>query len=598
MTSTPERRGLRAALAVVALAALALPVAAAQAPDPLKAAREALSHGDGIAAEVDLNRALEGGASKPAVAAMMGEAKTLQGDFDAADQWLEPGEFAPGEQQYGFHMLGRLKMAEGDLDAADKAYAQALQTGAGDAELWVDIGRLRYRTGAQDQAIQASLTALQRDPKNPRALEFRGQLVRDSRGCAAALPWFARGLQNAPNDLALLGEYAATLGELGRAQDMLAVTRKMIALDGHNARAFYLQAALAARAGDDDLARRLMWRVGDQFKNVPAAMLLTGILDLRGGNSALAVEDLDQLVRLQPDNFRARELFARALLENEDASEVVARFAALARKPAASPYLLTVVGRAYEMLGDRAAAAPYLDRASTVAAGGIAPLPNNDASELTLFRYGSDPFRLDAAVARVRDQLAAGDLAGARKVTATLGQRYAGSADYRTLAGDVALAGHDPAAALAYYRGAADIRCSLALVERMAAALQQLGQADQADRLARKFLAEHPADRDAAELVGALAVGRGDWPRARTLYGWLLASGPAADDPQAHLMLAMAQARSGDPNGPLANATAAYRTQRMNGRAALVLGRLLEQAGGHDADARALLAKARTMGLN
>ncbi|HEX7656087.1 MAG TPA: hypothetical protein VF404_03740, partial [Sphingomonas sp.] len=60
----------------------------------------------------------------------------------------------------------------------------------------------------------------------------------------------------------------------------------------------------------------------------------------------------------------------------------------------------------------------------------------------------------------------------------------------------------------------------------------------------------------------------------------------------------MAQARSGDPNGALANATAAYRTQRMNGRAALVLGRLLEQAGGHDADARALLAKARTMGLN
>lgn len=596
MTSTPERRHTRAALAALVLAALALPVTAAQGPDPLKAAREALSQGDGIAAEVDLNRALQAGATKPAVAAMMGEAKTLQGDLDAADEWLEPGEFAPGDREYGFHMLGRLKLAEGDLDAADKAYAHALQAGPGDAGLWVDIGRLRYRTGAQDQAVQASLTALQRDPKNPRALEFHGQLVRDSQGFAAALPWFARGLQSAPEDLSLLGEYAATLGELGRAKDMLAVTRKMIALDGHNARAFYLQAVLAARVGDDQLARRLMWHVGDEFKNVPAAMLLTGILDLRGGNNALAVEDFDQLVRLQPDNPRARELFARALLANGDASEVVARFAAPARHAGTSAYLLTVVGRAYEMLGDRAAAAPYLDRAAQDAPGGVTPLVNNDASELTLFRYGGDPFRLDAAVARVRDKLAKGDLAGARAVAATLGQRYAGSADYRTLAGDVALAGGDPVGALVQYRAAAAIRCSLSLVQRMTAALERSGQGGEADRLARTYLAGHPLDRDAAELVGALAVEHGDWVRARAIYGWLLAGEPGANDPQAHLMLAMAEAHLGDTSSALADATVAYTEQRMNARATLLLGQLLKQAGGHDAEAQALLAKAAAMG--
>ena len=171
--------------------------------------------------------------------------------------------------------------------------------------------------------------------------------MRDSQGFAAALPWFARGLQIAPDDLSLLGEYAATLGELGRAKDMLRVTRKMIKLDGHNARAFYLQAVLAARVGDDDLARRLMLRVGNTFQNVPAAILLTGILDLRADNTALAVRDFDQLFRMQPDNRQARELFARALLENGDASEVVERFAKPAQREDASPYLLTVVGRAY-----------------------------------------------------------------------------------------------------------------------------------------------------------------------------------------------------------------------------------------------------------
>jgi tetratricopeptide (TPR) repeat protein len=597
MTSTPDRRA-RVRLAALALAALALPVAAAQGPDQLKAAHEALSRGDGIAAEVDLNRALDGGAPKQAVAAMMGEAQTLQGDFDAADQWLEPGEFAPDQRAYGFHMLGRLKVAEGDLDAADKAFAQALAAGPSSAELWVDIGRLRYRTGAQDLAVQASLAALQRDPKNPRALEFRGQLVRDSQGFAAAIPWFARGLQSAPDDLSLLGEYAATLGELGRAKDMLRVTRKMIAIDGHSARAFYLQAVLAARAGQDDLARRLMWRVGDSYQNVPAAILLTGVLDQRAGNTALAVQEFDQLVRLQPDNARAQLLFAHALLENGDASEVVARFAPAAQRGDASPYILTVVGRAYELLGDRASAATYLDRAAQARMTGVAPLANNDASELTLFRYGSDPFRLDAAVARVRGQLAAGDVAAAQAVTTRLGERYAGSTDYQTLAGDVALAAGNPAAALDHYRAAANVRRSLALVERMVAALRQLGQRDEADRVARNFLAEHPLDRDAAQLVGGLAAEQGDWSRARAVYAWLLSSAPGVNDPRSRLLLAEAEMHTGAAQDALANATAAYQAQRMNGRATLLLGKLLRQAGGHDQAANALLAKAAAMGVS
>jgi tetratricopeptide (TPR) repeat protein len=588
---------MRAALAGLALMALALPVAAAQGPDPLRDARTALDRKDGVSAEVDLRRALKAGVPQAKVAAMMGEAKTLQGDFAGADQWLDPEQFAPDQREYGYHMLGRLKMEEGKFDAADKAFSQALEAGQGSAGLWVDIGRLRYRTGAQDKAVDASLMALERDPKNPRALEFRGQLVRDSQGFAAALPWFSRGLKIAPNNLSLLGEYAATLGELGRAKDMLRITRKMIKLDGHNARAFYLQAVLAARVGNDNLARRLMWRVGDSFQNVPSAILLTGILDLRAGNNALAVEDFDDLVRMQPDNPLAQELFGRALLENGDAREVVQRFAKLAQRGDASPYLLTVVGRAYEVLGDRAAAAPYLDRAALPPRMQVWPLANNKEGELALFRYGDDPFRLDAAVPRVRDQLAAGDITGALAVTTKLGERYTGSVDYQTLAGDVALAAGDPGGALEHYRAAAKVRRSLLLIERMVAALQQLGKGDEADALARNFLAEHPLDRDAAELVGTLAVQRGDWRRVRVIYSWLLSTAPGVIDPHSHLMLALTEAKTGAPKQALANATAAYRMQPANGRATWLLGKLLQQAGGHEKAASALLAKAEAMGV-
>jgi hypothetical protein len=62
------------------------------------------------------------------------------------------------------------------------------------------------------------------------------------------LPWFERGLALASDDSGLLGEYAARLGELGRAHAMLKITRHMLALDPGNPRALLLQAMLAGRA--------------------------------------------------------------------------------------------------------------------------------------------------------------------------------------------------------------------------------------------------------------------------------------------------------------------------------------------------------------
>src|SRR5690606_24681831 len=131
---------------------------------------------------------------------------------------------------------------------------------------------------------EAAQTALKLDPEDPRAIEFRGQLARDARGLQAALGWFARGLESNPDDIGLLGEYAATLGELGRAKAMLKVTRRMIELGGNDPRAFYLQAVLAARAGNDELARKLLWRTENAFGETAAGLVLAGVLDLRAGN--------------------------------------------------------------------------------------------------------------------------------------------------------------------------------------------------------------------------------------------------------------------------------------------------------------------------
>ena len=76
------------------------------------------------------------------------------------------------------------------------------------------------------------------------------------------LAWFARGLATGEVTDAQAGAFAMAvclrgLGEAGRAEQMLVVTRRMLAQDARNLQAFYLQAVLAARAA---LAPRRPWR--------------------------------------------------------------------------------------------------------------------------------------------------------------------------------------------------------------------------------------------------------------------------------------------------------------------------------------------------
>ena len=481
---------------------------------------------------------------------------------------LALGAAASAAPAGGFHARARLAMAEGDLAAATRAFDRALASGEGTAPVWVDIGRLRYRSGQHHLALEAAAKAIELDPNEPRALEFKAQLTRDAAGVVAALPWFERAVERDPDNVDLLGEYAATLGEAGRNRDMLRVARRMVELDPRHPRAYYLQAVLAARAGLDDLARRLLARTKGAYDDVPAAMMLTGILELRTGNAALAVDRFDALTQRQPENPAVALLLGRALLAHGEANEVVARFASAAGRAHAPPYLLTLVGRAYEQLGQRGDAARYLDRAARDWPTAIGVLPLADTgSEATQLR-------------RLLVQRRSGE---ARTVAARLAGRYPGSVDFEVLGGDVALLTGNPARALANYRRAATVRRDFALVERMVAAQRLLGREDAAMALVAEYLTQHPRSGAASALLGRMRAERGDWPRASALLGHADALRPG--DVRLLGDLAATELALGDVAAARATAGRAHRLQRANGRVAILLAQIA-RAGGGDGAAR------------
>jgi len=374
---------------------------------------------------------------------------------------------------------------------------------------------------------------------------------------------------------------------------MLRVARRMVELDSRHPRAYFLQAVLAARAGQDDLARRLLWRTNGAYDEVPAGLLLSGILYLRGGNAALAVEQFDELARREPDNLRVTLLLGRALLADGEGSEVIARLGPAAARPDASPYLLTLVGRAYEQKGRRAEAAPWLDRAAAVASPKIGVLPVGADGELTIWRVGDELDNAAAAVPLLRQMLAKGQAGAAVAFGTRLGEHYRGSADVERLRGDVALLAGDAAAALASYSRAAAIRRDLALVERMVAAQRMLGRGEAAFVLLADHVRQNPRDGRALAMLGRAQAERGQWESAAVLLGEARRLGAGAGDPLLLADLAIAELTAGNAEAAADAARRAYALQRSNGRVAAVLARALQASEPHQAEV--LLAKARQL---
>ena len=588
----PKAAKIRTLATVLSMLALGGPLAAAPKDDAIAEAIAALDRGDGVAAELAGKRALEHGATRPQVAALIGEGELLQGDLADATQWLTQGEFSEATRGRGLHALARMALQQDNFAAAAEIFDTLLREDRATALIWVDIGRMRYRTGEHVLALEAARLAVQMDPDEPRALEFLAQLTRDSAGLRQSLPLFQRALEIAPGDPGLMQQYAATLGDAGDHAQMLAVVRDLLKAKGDALGGFYLQAILAARGGQDDLARRLWWRTDGEYDQTAAGMMVQGVLEYRSGNPAVAVEQFAQLHRLQPYNDTALLLYARALLANGEGNVAIDLLEPLAQRPDASAYLLVLMARCFEQQGDRLIAGRYLDRADAARPPAATPLPGY----LPHNAFGGVDAEINP-ILQLRQLLAAGQQGQARSLVGGLLQRFPGSVDLLTLAGDMELLGGNGAAALVHYREAAQVRRNWPLVQRMASALVASGDVPQARSLLAEHLRQNPREQAAAALLGRMQRDAGNPARATVLLRHAAAIGSGPDDPLLLVDLAQLDVALGHAEQALIHAQAAHRLHRGNHRVAQVFGRILALQGGAEGSAQALLAKANGRGV-
>ncbi|MDT8759086.1 tetratricopeptide repeat protein [Sphingomonas psychrotolerans] len=475
-------------------------------------ARAMLALGEGVAAEAELQRAVEAGYKPRQVAHLRAHALLLQGEEEKA--LAESDKADPQFRPYALRIRARTLAALGKQTGAFVAIDEALRIAPRDADVWADAGRLRLDAGDMLGAIRASEQAVQVDATNLGALVLRGEMVRSQFGLIAALPWFEAALKRDPADYGALIEYAATLGDSGRTTDALAATRRALAVRPGSAQALYLQAVIAARAGDKDLARSLIERGGSGINAIPAALLLGGALDIEAADYEQALEKLKPLVANQPMNLAARKLLAVALLRTDSARNAIDLLRPVVTRGDADSYSLTLAARGFERIGDHASAAQLLDRAAWPGGAEADAFSADDSTTVLAGDADQRPDDASAVIPLVRALIGQGDKAGALAKARDLARRHPGVPAAHLLVGDTLMAMDRFADAAAAYRNAADMRFDAPTMLRLVEALDRADRRPDAAKVLALFLSQNPVNAAGLRLSGRWQLAAGEYDAA------------------------------------------------------------------------------------
>ena len=475
-------------------------------------AKAYLSLGDGVGAESELGRAATNGFDMKRGHQLLAEAWLIQGDAKRA--LIEAAKADPKFGVYAARVTARALAAQGKGADAQSLLGELLDADPKNSYAWSDLARIRYTAGDLAGASANAQQAVDLDPANLQALTLRGELMREQYGLAAAVPWFEAALKRDAYFHPALIEYAATLGDLGRYNDMLDATRRALATRPGSPQALYLQAVLAARAENYDLARALMQRTGGKIDDLPGVLLLGGMLDYQSGAYEQAAGKWRELVGQQPMNITARRLLGAALLRSGDATGALDALKPVATRGDADSYSLALVGRAFEANGQRDWAAKFLDRSAWPLRSGATPFGADDSLEVLAAAADKDPGNPVLAVGVVRALIDAGRSDEALTRANALRAATPGAPAASLLVGDVLMTLGKYGDAAEAYRKAADIRFDEPTMLRTVDALDRANRRAEATSVLALFLGQHPENVAALRLAAHWQIMAGEWDSA------------------------------------------------------------------------------------
>lgn len=538
--------------------------------------------GRGVEAERQLDKAAELGTNLSALRLERAQAQLAQGGAAQALETLS-GPIPARDTVRALRIAAQANYRLGNIAATRASFAQGLRASPNDADMWIAYARFRLAEQDVADADRAADRAWSVAPRSAAALSMKADVVRARGGPVVSLPWYQAALARDPDNVAVMLEYAAALGESGRYAAMLVPLRRAADLESRNPRALFLQAALAARGGEPALARTLLGRIGGAEADQPSVLQLRAAVELSLDTPVEAGNYAARLVASQPDNRTARRLFALALAAQQNPRGVIEAIDAITTQSDADSWSLLLLARSFGAVDWQIDAAQPLDRA--------ARLERGVAGALHTPTTGGDSLDPALAVPAVRARISAGEYARAAQLARALAEANPGVPQAWLLLGDATLASGDTAGAIAHFRRAADLRFDEGVMLRLVDALSRSGDRVGAAQVLAQYMARWPENVASMRIAGAFSAEDGDWATARAA---LLAAQERVGSNDALLLaqLARCEVELGNVGEALPLAARAYRLLPGNATISGIYGIATARGGGSMTDARDLLDKA------
>ena len=536
----------------------------------------------GVEAERQLQRATDLGASPAIVATDLAEAQLLQNRPQDALNTLAAG-YLRRDTSRALRIAAESHYRLGAFALAQANYAEALRLGPDLVENWIAFSRFRLAEQDVLGADDAASEAWRRAPASATTLALKAEVVRTREGPVASIPWYEAALERDPDNVPVMLELAASLGEAGHYRDMLKPLRRASELEPGNSRALFLLAVVAARGGELSLARNLLGRIGGGDADLPAVLQTRAAVELALDTPSAAEGYATRLVEMQPDNGTARRLLALAQVRRDNPRGAVATLDPITTRPDADSWSLLLLSASFAAIDWQVDSLQPLDRAATLMRG--------DPPALAASADSGDSLNPAVAIPTIRARLARGDGAGALSLADRLARANPGVAQARLLVGDAAMMQGDVAAAVDHYRRASQLRFDEATMLRLVHALARQGDRNAVAEALRQFQMRWPENIAAMRVAAAFSAEQGDWSAAR-LQLTAASARIGSNDALLLAQLARCDLELGDAESALAFARRAYRLLPGNATVSGAYGIALARNGGSRTDARDLLAKA------
>jgi putative PEP-CTERM system TPR-repeat lipoprotein len=480
--------------------------------------RTDLSLGNAAAAELELRRARDNGATASDILYPLGEAYLAQGhanlllqDFDPA---TAPASLVPeilalrAGAELSLHNVAQAQTLSNQAEAAAPRDPNVLIVAAKIALVAGDVDGASRRAG-EVLAAQPQADPTERDD----ALLLQGEIAMHRGDPATALAR-AKSVQ-AHNALRLDAKLMqaralAATGQTAAARQEIAGVLKRSPKD---VPANYLLTVLAVHAGDYAAAESALQKIGPAIGDLPRGFYFLAVTKLGLQQFAQAEDAANQFLAAAPEDPNGLKLMAYVDLARQrpDRALTVLANPRLSGQP--DPDILDLKGRALAMTGDLKGAKAAFDQAAHLHPADPNVLNRLAAVELNLghlaageadLKHSLDlaPKQAATGSAVVQTDLARGDLDAARADLSRMKDALGESDTIAVLDAEILLAGLDRAGAEATLKTALGrfpdsraVTMALFRVERLS------GEADEARALLEAALKRHPAD---AGLLSAL----------------------------------------------------------------------------------------------